>query len=199
MSLSKEQSQWFIAHCANVWAYGPSLPDFVMQAAADTLTAQLMAWWWHETRERAVVCTGGSHCSRNSSETYQAPPVPVSVLDESLWGVQGEQVWAVYHPVTRTKLGEKSRNLGTLLEEKKGRVRHLKQSLQWKPSQGTLLWKTVLHEFLQAMLDAGVGKLNSPKVNFLSYYKLTLGVAIATAERPAGCVNTPSRFPSHWA
>lgn len=50
-----------------------------------------------------------------------------------------------------------------------------------------------------AMLDAGVGKLNSPKVNFLSYYKLTLGVAIATAERPAGCVNTPSRFPSHWA
>ena len=26
-----------------------------------------------------------------------------------------------------------------------------------------------------AMLDAGVGKLNSPKVNFLSYYKLTLG------------------------
>lgn len=50
-----------------------------------------------------------------------------------------------------------------------------------------------------AMLDAGVGKLNSPKVNFLSYYKLTLGVAIATAERPADCVNTPSRFPSHWA
>lgn len=50
-----------------------------------------------------------------------------------------------------------------------------------------------------AMLDAGVGKLNSPKVNFLSYYKLTLGVAIVTAERPAGCVNTPSRFPSLWA
>lgn len=25
-----------------------------------------------------------------------------------------------------------------------------------------------------AMLDAGIGKLNSPKVNFLSYYKLTL-------------------------
>lgn len=30
----------------------------------------------------------------------------VSVLDESLWGVQGVQVWAVHHPVTRTKLGE---------------------------------------------------------------------------------------------
>ncbi|XP_041331424.1 uncharacterized protein LOC121357833 isoform X2 [Pyrgilauda ruficollis] len=30
----------------------------------------------------------------------------VSVLDERLWGVQGVQVWAVYHPVTRTKLGE---------------------------------------------------------------------------------------------
>lgn len=101
MPLSKEQSQWLIAHCANacacvgflsaqkichllsagctsgeqpellccspclllLWFQGPSLPDFVMQAAADTLTAQLMAWWWHETRERAVVCTGGSHCS----------------------------------------------------------------------------------------------------------------------------------------
>lgn len=34
--------------------------------------------------------------------------MPVSVLDESLWGVQGVQVWAVYHPVTRTKLGEVS-------------------------------------------------------------------------------------------
>lgn len=30
------------------------------------------------------------------------------MLDESLWGVQGEQVWAVYHPVTRTRLGEVS-------------------------------------------------------------------------------------------
>lgn len=82
MPLSKEQSWWFIAHCANacanvgfltaqkichllsaggtsgkqavllccspcllhLWFQGPSLPHFVMQAAADTLTAQLMAW-----------------------------------------------------------------------------------------------------------------------------------------------------------
>lgn len=46
-----------------LWFQVPSLPDFVMQAAADTLTAQLTAQWWHKTRDSSVVCTSGSHCS----------------------------------------------------------------------------------------------------------------------------------------
>lgn len=37
-----------------------------------------------------------------------APLVPSSVLDESPWGIQGVQVWAVHHPVARTELGEVS-------------------------------------------------------------------------------------------
>lgn len=37
-----------------------------------------------------------------------APLVPGSVLDESPWGVQAVQVWAMYHPVARTELGEVS-------------------------------------------------------------------------------------------
>ena len=30
------------------------------------------------------------------------------MLDKSLWGVQGEQVWVVHCPVARTELGEVS-------------------------------------------------------------------------------------------
>lgn len=51
------------------------------------------------------------------------------MLDESPWGVQGVQVWAMYHPVARTELGEVSTCAQLRATRARGGMGSLKGSL----------------------------------------------------------------------
>lgn len=59
------------------------------------------------------------------------------MLDESPWGIPGVQVWAMYHLVSRTKLGEVSTRAQLRAICAQGEMGSLKASLVFYPQFST--------------------------------------------------------------